>query len=224
MKRTSIIAFLWACAIAFACTGTAWAAATPKPSPPLSADEQKFVTRVTADLRKRFASRFAASAAGYVRFNEEDETGAISWVNVNNWKSDPEHPSQLWYDARGHLIGVDISVLRSEYPTAPSLWGVSPSRWIKFGQHTHFVIKTASGTTYGGASVASIRKAGGDPNNPTADDIVKLDKAKSVGDVAFVFNFPAIWSLEFWLVPNPNGAFAESNPNVIPTKSAKSSM
>jgi hypothetical protein len=39
--------------------------------------------------------------------------------------------------------------------------------------------------------------------------------------VAFVFPFPALWDLQVWLIPNPLGAFAEHNPNVIPSAAAK---
>jgi hypothetical protein len=75
-------------------------------------------------------------------------------------------------------------------------------------------------------------KVGGSVNNPTAADIVNVGKLprwkvlkipapQSASDVAFVFSFPAIWDLQVWLVPNPLGAFAEHNPNVIPSANAK---
>ena len=225
MKRQSISALLFAFALVCASLGTASAAVTPKPTTaPATAAEQSFVARVTADLQKRFGSQRAASAAGYYRFTDEDDTGAISWVNTKYWKSDPQHPSQLWYDAKGRLIGVDLSVPKSDSATAPNLWGISPSRWITFRKHVHFGVKNASGLTYGGVGPLKISKAGGNPDRPTARDVVKLGRAKSTGDVAFVFVFPAIWDLQFWLVPNPNGPFAERNPNVIPSKAPKSAM
>ncbi len=208
-------------------------AAAPTPAPPASATEQKFVDTVTADLQKRFATTAAAAAAGYFRYTDEDDTGAISWVNTGNWKSDPQHPSQLWYDVNGRLIGADWSVLQSSSPKAPNIWGVSASRFIDFSPaHVHFGIKTANGVNFGGAGPKSWSLTGGSLANPTADDVVKLGKTtrwkvlkipapQTAADVAFVFPFPAVWDLQVWLVPNPLGAFAESNPTVKPSANAK---
>lgn len=213
------------------------AAPTPSPAPtaapPESAGETQFVSSVTADLQSRFATTAKAAAAGYFQYTTEDQTGAISWVNTSHWQSDQQHPSQLWYDAKGHLIGADFSVLQSgAKPPRPNVWGISASRWLDFSPaHVHFGIKTASGLQYGGAGTKTMGMVGGSVDNPTAEDIVKISKlsrwkrlgiAKPNGasDVAFVFKFPALWDLQVWLVPNPLGAFAEHNPNVIPTAAA----
>lgn len=217
-------------------TSAAMPTASPAPTaaPAESASEQQFVASVTADLQNRFSTTDKASAAGYFRYTNEDDTGAISWVNTKSWASDQTHPSQLWYDANGRLIGADFSVLQSTSAARPNVWGVSPSRFVDFSPaHVHFAIKTASGLAYGGAGSKTVTKVGGSVDNPTASDVVKISKLsrwkrlgipkpKSVSDVAFVFSFPAIWDLQVWLVPNPLGAFAEHNPNVKPTANAKS--
>jgi hypothetical protein len=197
-------------------------ASSPTPAPPASASEQKFISDVTKDLQARFGTTAQAAAAGYFRYTNEDDTGAISWVNTKYWTSDPKHPSQLWYDVKGNLIGVDISLPNA--PKAPNVWGISPSRWFLFDQHVHFGIKTPMGIKFGAVGPKAIAKVGGSVTNPTPEDIVKLGKAKTVSDVAFVFQFPAVWDLEFWLVPNPLGAFAEHNPSVIPSANAEKSM
>jgi hypothetical protein len=199
-------------------------APSPTPAPPASASEQKFISSVTADLQARFGTTAQAAAGGYFRYTNEDDTGAISWVNTNYWTSDPKNPSQLWYDVNGKLIGVDFSILESNSPKAPNMWGVSPSRWFTFEQHVHYGIKTPAGIRFGAVGPKSMAKVGGSASNPTAADIIKLGKATSTSDVAFVFQFPAIWDLEFWLVPNPLGAFAEHNPNVVPSANAEKSM
>lgn len=210
---------------------------TPSPAPTAapaeSAAEKQFVGSVTADLQARFATTSQATAAGYFRYTDEDQTGAISWVNTKNWQSDQTHPSQLWYDAQGRLIGADFSVLQSNSPARPNLWGVGPQRWIDFSPgHVHFAIRTSAGLTYAGAGTKTMAKVGGSVDNPTAADIYKITQLprwkqlkmpvpQSVNDVAFVFPFPAVWDLQVWLVPNPLGAFAEHNPNVIPSANAK---
>lgn len=196
----------------------------PKPTaaPPASASEQSFINAATTDLQARFGTTAQAAAAGYFRYTNEDDTGAISWVNTKYWTSDAKHPSQLWYDVHGKLIGVDYSAPMSSSPKAPNMWGVSPSRWFTFEEHVHYGVKTPTGIVFGGVGPKGMAKVGGSLANPTAADIVKLGKAKTTSDVAFVFQFPAIWDLEFWLVPNPLGVFAEHNPNVVPSANAES--
>lgn len=201
--------------------------ATPVPTaaPALSLSEEQFVDSVTTDLQNRFGSTAAAIAAGYYRYTDEDATGAISWVNTKYWKSDQQHPSQLWYDVHGRLIGVDFSVPKESGSTSkPQLFGVSQSRWIDFIAHVHYGVKSGLNVQFGAAGPKTMARVRGNFSNPTAADVVKLGKAKSVKDVAFTFFFPAIWDLQVWLVPNPLGAFAESNPNVKPSNSAKTQM
>jgi len=211
---------------------TAPAKPSPTPAPPASAAEARFVSAVTKDLQSRFATTAAATAGGYFQYTDEDETGAISWVNTSYFKSDPQHPSQLWYDINGRLIGADWSVLQADSPSKPSVWGVDLSRWITFRAHVHFGVKSATGVQYGGAGAKSMGLVKGSLANPTSQDVVNLGKTdrwkllkipapRSAADVAFVFPFPAIWDLQVWLVPNPLGAFAEVNPNVKPSASSK---
>lgn len=219
---TLFLALALSTGIVTAAAGRATAdAMAPKPS----ASEQAFVDRVSRDLNERFATTADATRGGYYRYTNEDESGAISWVNPRYWQSDIKHPSQLWYDVSGRLIGADYSVLQSTSPKAPAMWGVAPSRWTTFEAHVHYGLKGANGQiTFGGLGPKSMAKAGGSLANPTADNVVAAQKAKSVSDVAFVFAFPAIWDLQLWVIPNPNGAFAEMNPNVKPSKGAKHSM
>lgn len=54
----------------------------------------------------RFPHASDAEKAGYVRYTNEDNTGSISYANFS-WTSDPTHPSQLWYDKSGNLLGAD---------------------------------------------------------------------------------------------------------------------
>jgi hypothetical protein len=202
----------------------ATAPATPVPMP--NAAEAKFVSSIRADLTQRFPTAADAEKAGYVRYTNEDDTGAISYAN-RQWTSvDAKHPSQLWYDVKGRLLGADYSVLKSASPKAPALWGVDPSRWDTFGAHVHYVLRNADGTmTYGRAIRATkYADAGGDPEHPTAEGLVKAGAVKSASAVSLVFLFPAIWDMTVWTLPNPAGAFADKNPNVKPSKAGGTSM
>jgi hypothetical protein len=211
---------------ALALTVTAALAAAPAPKASLSpipqASETAFIASIQKDLATRFPTPQAAEQAGYFRYTNEDADGAISYANLNWQSSDPQHPSQLWYDVHGNLLGADFSVMKSNSPTPPQLWGVNVGRWESFRQHVHFVLAGPNGTeTYGGTSAKKFVAAGGSLDSPQPATLVQMGLAKSVGDVKRVFLFPAIWDLIVWVKPNPDGAFAGKNPLVIPSANAQ---
>jgi hypothetical protein len=188
-----------------------------------TASENPFVVKVSNDLNARFPTPDAARRAGYVRFTDEDSSGSISYAN-NHWTSvDEAHPSQLWYDVNGRLLGADFSMLQADSAAAPQKWGIDPKRWIKIGAHDHFGLVGPNGTTtYSGMGMRKL-PAGATLEHPTPDLLVAAGVAKSVKDVRFVFLFPAIWDLQVWVLPNSNGAFADMNPDVKPVKGGGSS-
>jgi hypothetical protein len=201
-------------------------AATPAPTATLSpvpqGSEVAFVTEIQKDLNARFSTIAAAEAAGYFRYTNEDEDGAISYANLQWNSGDPQHPSQLWYDVKGRLLGADFSVLQSQSAAPPSVWGVSYKRWVSFREHIHYVLTGPNGTeTYGATSVKKFAAAGGNVDDPNAATLVKMGIAKNADQVKRVFLFPSIWDLIVWILPNPSGAFADKNPNVIPSANAE---
>lgn len=85
-------------------------ATIPGDTPP-TASEAAFVRTMQADLNARFPTAADAVKAGYVRYTNPDDTGAISYAN-RQWESaDVAHPSQLWFDKNGKLLGADYSKL-----------------------------------------------------------------------------------------------------------------
>jgi hypothetical protein len=189
-------------------------------SPIPTAGEEPFVTKASTDLQKMYPTTADAMKAGFIRYTDEDDTGAISYANQHWTSGDADHPSQLWYDAGGKLIGADYSVPLAD--ARPMLWGIDPSRWQVFHAHVHYGLAGPNGaTTYGATGGAKFTSAGGSIASPTAAQLVSAGIAKSTTDVQFVFPFAAIWDLEVWVVPNPSGAFAEKNPNVHPAQSPK---
>jgi len=205
------------CALAiFLASPLAAGAADPVAMP--SGPELNFISAIQADLTVRFPTPAAAERAGFVHYTNEDNTGAISYAN-NHWVStSPREPSQLWYDVKGRLLGADYSVLQDGNPTAPTLFGVDASRFHKVPAHIHYVLKNADGTyTYGKAvRVKAWTDAGNDLARIDAAGLVKTGAAQSVDQVAAVFLVPASWDMSVWVLPNPAGAFADANPNVIP--------
>lgn len=196
------------------------------PNKPLPS-ETAFVQQVTKDLNARFPTPAAAEKAGYFRYNNEDDTGAVSYANLQwNSAADPAHPqpSQLWYDVKGHLLGADYSVplTPQNSSAAPHLWGLDPGRWMKFGKpHIHYVLTGTTDAAYGHAvSGKAFTGAGGSLSDPTAAPLVKLGKVSSASQVTRVFVFPAQWDVELWVTPNPLGAFAEKDPLVHPSPNA----
>ena len=175
---------------------------------PLSPSEEQFVASVKADLFARYPHAGDAEKAGYVRYTSPDDTGAISYAN-RKWSSDPTHPSQLWYDASGNLMGADFSQLRPNNEPRPQLWGVNPGRWYQFNGHVHYVVKEASGKILYDQWLwnADFVSLGGDLNAPSADIIVKAGKVPSADMIQTIFDFPTQWDLIVWLVPHREGAF-----------------
>ncbi len=198
------------------------AGAATKLSDKPSAAEMPFVRSVQRTLSALYPTPAAAEKAGYFRFTNEDRTGSISYVNPSHWTSDLKHPSQLWYDVHGRLLGADYTVPMARHAHKPAMWGIDPQRWHRFPAHVHWVLRLPNGK-YEYELMTSVEKyedAGGNVEHPTAAPIVKLGKASSAGEVAHVFAFPNLWDLELWVLRNPNGAFAYMNPRVHPSKSA----
>jgi hypothetical protein len=206
-------------------TGIGSAATTPAPKAPLSPQAQgtevAFVQSIQKDLMARFPTPDAAVNAGYFRYTNEDEDGAISYANLHWQSGNPTQPSQLWYDVKGNLLGADFSVLQSSSPEPPKVWGVDFRRWHSFREHIHYVLAGANGTEkYGGVKAEKFATAGGNVDDPQPATLVKMGIAKNVAEVKRVFLFPSIWDLIVWVKTNPNGAFADKNPLVIPTANA----
>lgn len=191
-------------------------------SPYPDTSEAAFVQSIQKDLGARFATTADAIKAGYFRYGNEDSDGAISYANLQWTSADPQHPSQLWYDVKGNLLGADFSKLQSDSPEPPSIWGVNYRRWISFREHIHYILVGPNGTeTYGGLSAKKFAAAGGNVDNPQPETIVKMGKATNVAQVKKVFLFPSLWDLIVWIKPNPSGAFADKNPLVIPSANAE---
>lgn len=186
-----------------------------------NASEAAFVEGISKDLHARFATTAQAAKAGYVQFTEEDETGAISWGNGKWTSTDARHPSELWYDTSGRLIGADYTIRQTDSATAPTLWGVDPKRWHKGGAHVHYGVKQPDGSIKLGGIGRGLTKVGGSITAPTKQMLVNAGVAKSTADIAFILTFPAIWDLQVWTIPNANGAFAEENPAVKPQHAKK---
>jgi hypothetical protein len=185
----------------------------------LSPSEKAFVAAIQSDLTARFPTAADAEKAGYFRYTNEDSTGAISYANLEWSSADPKHPSQLWYDKDGKLLGADFSVLTSESAKRPVLWGVDPGRWYEFDGHIHWIARDPSTGKLSydhWAMNPAFVKAGGNVANPSATTLVAMKKVPAAKDVVTIFEFPSVWDLIVWVKPNPNGAFAEKNPNVKP--------
>jgi hypothetical protein len=186
---------------------------------PLTAAEQTLVQSATTILQRTVPNPTAAETLGWFRFSNEDSTGAISYVNPSYWDSpDLSHPAQLWYDVYGHLIGADFMQLVSSAPNGPTLFGVAKERFGKRPLHVHYGLYRPDGSIRFGIAVraAEYQKVG-DPLHPTPAGLVKMGKASSTDQVAFVFPYMNAWDLGMWLVPNPKGAFADDNPNIKPS-------
>lgn len=204
-------AFIAAALLAFVCASAcvpALADETPTYAGPLSPSEQHFVASVKTDLLARFPSVSDAEKAGYVRYTSADETGAISYAN-QKWNADPTHPSQLWYDKDGKLMGADFSVLRPNGEPRPQIWGINPGRWFEFNGHVHYVVVEPGGKTLYDQWIwnADFVNAGGSLKAPSAQTVVSLGKVPSADYIRTIFEFPTQWDLIVWVAPHAAGPF-----------------
>jgi hypothetical protein len=173
---------------------------------PLSASEQQFVSSVKADLLARYPHVTDAEKAGYVRYTSPDDTGAISYAD-KQWNADPTHPSQLWYDASGNLMGADFSVPRPNGEPRPQVWGINPGRWYEFNGHVHYVVKMPDGKMLYDQWIWNNEfvNAGGNLKSPSAQTVVAIGKVPSADYVQTIFEFPTQWDLIVWVVPHAAG-------------------
>jgi len=171
---------------------------------PPSPSEAQFVASVKADLLARFPHAGDAVKAGYVRYTAPDDTGAISYANPKWWTSDPTHPSQLWYDTSGNLMGADFSVPRPNGEPRPALWGINPGRWYEFNGHVHYVVKMPDGKVLYDQWIwnADFVKLGGSLSNPSAKTVVDAGRVPSADYVQTIFEFPTLWDLIVWIRPH----------------------
>jgi hypothetical protein len=212
------IAFLAILTVVIAFPAGLKADESPKYKGPLSASERAFVSAIQNDFNKRFAHAADAEKAGYVRYTNPDDTGAISYANMQWTSTDIAHPSQLWYDKHGNLLGADFSTPATT-AVRPKLFGVNPGRWYEFDDHIHWVAKDPVNgkSSYDNYVMAGpFTKAGGDVKHPSVSVLVKMGKVKKASSVTTIFDFPKVWDLIVWVRPNPKGAFAYKNPAVTP--------
>ncbi len=191
-----------------------------------SGAEIAFVRSIQTDLTARFPKASDAEKAGYIRYTDEDSTGAISYANLQWQSADARHPSQLWYDPNGNLLGADFSQVIATMPSKPPhLWGIDPRRWGHFRAHIHYILKNADGSLkYGGLGMKKFVAAGGSATDPQIATLVTMGIAKDATQVMRVFLFPQEWDLIVWVKANPKGAFAEMNPLVHPSANASKEM
>jgi len=201
------------------CGSVASADQRPTYKGPLSASEKQFVSSIQTDLLRRFPTAQDAERAGYFRYTNPDSTGTISYANLQWQSADPQHPSQLWYDKKGQLMGADYSVVKTS-DARPHWNGINPGRWYEFDDHVHYVlVDQATGKKKYDLYIMApqYRAAGGNPKSPTAQELVTMHKAPNATSVAHVFEMPSIWDLIVWVRPNPLGAFSYKNP-AVPAK------
>jgi hypothetical protein len=196
---------------------TAQAQAAPAPLTPA---EHAAYVRAASVLHRLYPTPAAAIKAGWFRYNNEDDSGAISYMNPKYFETpDVAHPQQLWYDVHGRLLGGDFSQLVALHPKGPTLFGFSPARFGQVPLHIHYGVRHGDGTIEYGLYVPApdLTAAGFDPLHPTKAELVKLGKVKRAADVVFVFANLNNWDATMWLIPNPAGQFEDKNPNVTPS-------
>jgi hypothetical protein len=187
---------------------------------PLTPAEHAVYVRAASVLHRLYPTPAAAIKAGWFRYNNEDDSGAISYINPKFFETpDAEHPQQLWYDVNGKLLGGDFSQTVAAHPNGPTLFGIAPKHFGHVLLHDHYALRHADGTIEYGLFVAAsdFTAAKLDPLHPTADDLVKLGKVQRAADVVFIFANLNNYDATMWLIPNPAGQFEDKNPSIKPS-------
>lgn len=191
----------------------AQAVSLAKTSQPTTA-EQQFVSTTSAKLQSAYPSTLVAKAKGYTMLEGSiDSDNTYNFTNRDFTNVTPDRPNFLWYDRKGHLAGVDYEMPKSKFPSPPQLaaFPVQASRWVTIPEHVHYAYTADGKTVYG-----VVRATPALRTNDITLEMLRANKAKIPADakLAWAMYHPAVWDLAMWTVPNPNGAFADLNPNV----------
>jgi hypothetical protein len=189
------------------------ASSTPAPEP--NAAEAAFVASVTSTLLQRYPTTVQAQAAGYYQMTKMEDDGTVIWFNDDWGKGvSKDAPNFLWFDKAGKLVGLDYQYVVALYPQHPgaNVYPVMASRWSTIDAHMHFAYKLLDGTIVRRGARA-LKGATGDP---TAAQLTAAKLLPAGATLLWAHYHPKSWDLGFWLVPNPNGAFADLNPLVKP--------
>ena len=179
--------------------------APPNPS------EQTFVAKVSALLNAEYPTRVAAERAGYMALSDKldsDNTYNLSDMQFTNVTL--AHPNFLWFDRTGKLVGTDYEFPKSLYSKPPAAFSVDASRWTSIDEHVHLAYSLDGKTVYAEHPVKdNLRKPVIAASDLRADGLLP-DGAT----LTWATYHPAAWDLAIWVVPNPEGAFADDNPLV----------
>jgi hypothetical protein len=189
------------------------AKSTPAPTPDPA--EAAFIADVTKTLQAKYPTSTQATAGGYYQMTRLEDDGTSIWFN-DKWGASVSKyaPNFLWFDKNGKLVGLDYQYTVSTNPKPPStgVYPVKSIRWSTIDAHMHFAYKLPDG---------KIKRRGamllkGETADPTAAQLTAAKLLPPKSTLLWAHYHPKAWDLGFWLVPNPNGAFADLNPLVKP--------
>ena len=160
----------------------------------------------------RYPTNSQAERAGYVAITGTEMDGTVVYFNPSIERVDALHPNFLWYDKEGRLVGLDYEFPRSRYHEPPSyLFPVAKQRWTTIHEHVHFNYRIGDGPVH----MAIAKPLPNLRHNPVTAAELRADHLLPPhAALLFAYHHPFNWDLGFWLISNPNGAFAELNPNV----------
>jgi len=188
------------------------ASASPAQSDRPAPNEAAFIGHVARVLLTRYPTVAQAEKGGYKQTTGIDEDGTAIYFNGDFSRVDALHPNFLWYDRAGKLVGLDYELPQSAYPSPPTLgYPVAPSRWTVVREHVHFAYRVGDGPIHmhGARAYPNLRT-----DHITAAELTADHLLPDGSTLVWAYHHPACWDLGFWLIPNPDGSFAEKNPNV----------
>ncbi len=187
--------------------------ATPAPQPPPNTAESAFIHSVSTGLFAAYPTVKQAEAAGYTRMTKLESDHTFVYATMTYSNIDRLHPNFLWYDRNGKLVGLDYEYPKSTWPSFPgtSVYPVLASRWVTIPQHMHYAYSIGGGLVqpHGYRALPNLQG-----RVITAAELTEDGLLPKGAKLAWAHFHPTCWDLGFWLVPNPNGAFADLDPDV----------
>jgi hypothetical protein len=183
--------------------------ATPAPT----AAENAFVTRVSHELLAAYPTTAHATAHGYMQMTKLESDNTIIYSDMKFDGITETHPNFLWYDRHGKLVGLDYEYPVSTTPKfpGPSVYPVAPARWTTVHEHVHFAYQINGGPIVrkGARAQANLKSGAITAAELTADGLLPKGATLVWADY-----HPTCWDLGFFVVPDPDGAFADPDPLV----------
>ncbi len=173
--------------------------------------EAAFVSNIARIMLRRYPTPATAVKAGFIQTTAVEGDRTVVYFNHHFDILDPLHPNFLWYDRANKLAGLDYEypLGGSAQPPSNKVYPVHRDRWTTVPEHVHLAYRDKNGRVW----MAETRVRADIRGKIIAEAQLAADGfLPKSATLLWAYYHPTCWDLAFWLVPNPNGAFAALDP------------